>query len=391
MVRYDWLVVGAGFSGATLAERIASQLDQRVLIVDRREHIGGNAYDSLDEAGIRVHRYGAHIFHTRSTKVWSYLSQFTDWYPYVHRVKASIDGKLVPLPFNLESLHALVHPTMARRLEACLLSRFGEGGRVPVLRLMENANYDLQRLAALVSDQVFDNYTRKQWGLRPDELDRSVTGRVPIVVSRDDRYFGDPHQGMPAGGYTALFERMLAHPNIDIALGVDHADVQDQVRHDRLVFTGEIDAFFGFAHGPLPYRSLRFEHRSIDEAEFQPTAVVNHPNEHDYTRIIEHKHFSGGGGDRTTITYEYPQDYVRGDNEPYYPVPRQQNHLLYERYAEDALSLEGKVVFAGRLARYRYLDMDQAVSQALVCFRQQVVPLVTGRPADAPVAALTGA
>lgn len=385
-MHFDWVVVGAGLSGATLAERIASQLDQRVLVVDRRHHVAGNAYDELDEHGIRVHRYGAHIFHTVSARVWRYLSCFTQWRPYVHRVRACIGDVVVPVPFNLDSLRALVPEGDARRMEALLVEHIGAGARVPVLTLLEHPVPALRELGQLVYDTVFLGYTVKQWGYRPEEIDRAVTGRVPVVVSRDDRYFRDRYQGIPLQGYTAMVERMLAHPNITVELGVDHRDVADERWWNRMVYTGPIDEFFGHAHGPLPYRSLRFEHRRLPVDRAQPVAVVNHPTQHAYTRVIEHAHFSGQHVGRTTVTYEYPEPYLPGVNEPYYPLPQPENHRRYAAYAADAAALGGRVVFAGRLAEYRYYDMDQAVAHALVTFRNAVAnaPAADGVPAPAP-------
>lgn len=372
---YDWLVVGAGLTGATLAERIASQLGQRVLVIDRRPHIAGNTYDAVDEAGVLVHRYGAHIFHTSSETVWRYLSQFTDWLPYSHHVLAGVDGSLVPLPFNLNTLEACFPAADARHLAGRLAAEFGEGARVPVLRLLEHPDTALSALGDFVYQKVFLHYTLKQWGLRPEELDRSVTARVPVLVSRDNRYFRDTHQGIPAGGYTAMVGRMLAHPNITVALGTPYEEVAGQLRRARLIFTGPIDEYFAAAHGPLAYRSLRFDYRTVAATggPFQPVAVVNYPNEHDYTRIIEHNHFTGARLPRTTLTYEYPQPHVPGKTEPYYPVPTPESRERYARYAEAAAELGGRVVFAGRLAHYRYYDMDQAVNAALNTFRREVV------------------
>jgi UDP-galactopyranose mutase len=371
MRRFDWLIVGAGLSGATLAERIASQLGQRVLVVDRRAHVAGNAYDATDEAGVRVHEYGAHIFHTSSEQVWRYLAGFTTWLPYEHRVLASVDGRLVPLPFNLNTIDALFPQAEARRLGALLLANYGPDARVPVLRLLEHPDPALTELGQFVYDKVFLNYTVKQWQLRPEELDRAVTGRVPVLVGRDDRYFRDPHQGIPTDGYTAMVRRMLGHPNITVQLGVAHTDLD--VEYRRMVYTGPIDEYFDHAWGRLPYRSLRFDTRTVATPRHQPVAVVNYPNEHDYTRIIEHRHFTPMDGPATTITYEYPQAHRPGETEPLYPVPTPDTRVQYRRYATAAEELGGRVLFVGRLAHYRYYDMDQAVAHALQAFKQQVV------------------
>lgn len=374
MSEFDWLVVGAGLTGATLAERIASQLGQSVLVVDRRPHIAGNVYDELDGDGIRVHRYGAHIFHTSSERVWSYLSRFTTWVGYEHRVLASVGGRLVPLPFNLNTLDMLFPAPDAAHLTGLLVNTFGESSRVPVLKLIDHPTPELSELGRFVYDQVFLNYTAKQWGRRPEELDPSVTGRVPVLVSRDDRYFRDKHQALPAEGYTTMVARMLDHPLITVATSTDYAAAASSVKHRRVVYTGPIDEYFFGVYGPLPYRSLRFEHERLPTGPHQPVSVVNYPNEHDYTRILEHRHFAGGSSwaGASTITREYPDEYRPGDNEPFYPLPAEASHQAYRRYADLRDETEPDTVFAGRLAKYRYLDMDQAVNLALQAFDRRI-------------------
>jgi UDP-galactopyranose mutase len=369
-MKVDWLIVGAGFTGAVLAERLASQADQKVLVVDRRDHIGGNAYDSYDEHGALVHRYGAHIFHTGSRKIWDYLSQFTAWRPYHHEVKGSVEGKLVPIPFNLNSLEQLFPRRMAERLERKLVDRYGFGVKVPILRMLEETDSGLKELAQYIYREVFERYTRKQWDLKPEELDASVTGRVPVFISRDDRYFQDTYQAIPRLGYTELFRRLLAHPNIHVLLKTDSHEVLNQISAKRIIFTGPIDEYFGFVHGALPYRSLRFEFRHEQVERFQPVAVINYPNDQEFTRIIEFRHFSGRWGGGTTIAYEYPEAHKPGANEPYYPVPREENREKYARYLREAQALAGRVYFAGRLADYKYYNMDQAVGRALKLFEE---------------------
>lgn len=364
----DWLIVGAGFTGATLAENLASQLDQTVLLVDRRDHIGGNAYDEYDEHGVLVHRYGPHIFHTNSERVWAYLSRFTRWRPYQHRVLGSIDGQLVPLPFNLNTLHQLFPPSHADRLERLLLEAFPYGARVPILKLRDAERPELIDLAEYIYQKVFVGYTSKQWDLTPEQLDPSVTGRVPVVVGRDDRYFQDRFQAIPAAGYTAMFRRMLRHPNIRLLLNTDYHDIVDGVRFERLIYTGPIDAFFDYRHGELPYRSLHFEFSTLDVEQHQPVGTVNYPNDYAYTRITEQKHLTGQSGPKTTLVTEYPRAHVVGDNDPYYPIPREENRRRYERYGAEAAALDGRVVFAGRLADYKYYNMDQATARALSLF-----------------------
>lgn len=378
-MRRDWLVVGAGYTGAVIAERIATQLDQRVLVVDRRPHIAGNAYDSIDEHGVLVHAYGPHIFHTNVLRVWEYLSQFTDWRPYEHRTLASIDGLLVPVPFNLNTLDALFPKRDAQRLGDALIAEFGEGARVPILKLRASVSGELADLAEFVYEKVFLGYTTKQWGRTPEQLSSSVTARVPVVIGRDDRYFNDRYQAMPKHGYTAMFERILDHPNITVLLGTDARDVIDAERPARLVYTGAIDEFFDHVLGVLPYRSLRFEAVHVDDVDVaQPSGIVNYPNDHDYTRITEFKHLTGQRIDGTTMHVEYPIAHEPGRTVPYYPVPVDEALRHFQRYVDLASVEAPDVVFAGRLADYRYYNMDQAAHRALSVFERRIAPLATG-------------
>lgn len=361
--RYDVMVVGAGFAGAVMAERLASDAGKRVLVVDRRPHIAGNAYDHHDAAGILVHRYGPHIFHTNSDDVFEYLSRFTDWRPYEHRVLADVDGTLVPMPINRTTLNALYGLDLSSdaEVEAFLASR-----AEPVDPIRTSADVVISKVGRELYETFFQGYTRKQWGMDPSELDKSVTARVPTRTCTDDRYFGDRHQAMPAQGFTRMFEAMLSHPNIDLLLGVDYADVRDAYPHDHLVFTGPIDEYFSYRYGRLPYRSLRFEHRTLNEERHQSVAVVNYPDEAvPHTRITEYKHLTGQIAPQTSVTYEYPS--ATGD--PYYPIPRDENQALYKRYEALALA-EPHVSFVGRLATYRYYNMDQVVGQALATYRR---------------------
>lgn len=368
-MRCNWLIVGAGYTGAVLAERLASQLGQTVLVVNKRDHIAGNAYDYIDEHGILVHRYGPHIFHTNSQRVWDYLSQFTKWRPYFHRVLAHVEGKQVPVPFNLTSLAALYPRAMAQRLERLLVEQYGFGVKVPVLRMMEDAPApELVQLAKYIYKNVFEGYTIKQWGLRPEELDSSVTGRIPIYISRDDRYFQDTFQALPQAGYTELFRSLLSHPNIRILLKADYKHIRDDIQYDRMIFTGPIDEFFDYMHGPLPYRSLRFELVHTQQKQAQTVAQLNFPNEHLFTRISEFKVMTGQRAYGTTLAYEYPQPHKRGENDPYYPIPREENRDIHNLYLREAEQLGDRVIFAGRLADYKYYNMDQAVARALKVF-----------------------
>lgn len=371
---FDWLVVGAGFAGSVLAERIASQRNERVLLIDRRAHVGGNAYDRYDEAGVLIHQYGPHIFHTNSRQILDYLSQFTEWRPYEHRVLAHVDGMLVPIPINLDTVNRLYNLSLtSEQLEQWFAAR-----AEPVAQPRTSEDVVVSKVGRELYQKFFERYTKKQWGVYPSELDKSVTSRVPTRTNRDDRYFGDEHQCMPAQGYTRMFERMLDHPNIRIMLQTDYADVKALVPHERVVYTGPVDEFFGYRYGKLPYRSLRFVHRTLDTPWHQPVAVVNYPQTEEYTRITEYKHLTGQQHAKTSITYEYPTD----EGDPYYPVPREENTLLYRKY-EHLAQATPLVWFTGRLATYRYYNMDQVVGQALTTFKriQETVPLRGPAPA----------
>lgn len=360
---YDVMVVGAGFAGAVMAERLARDAGKRVLVVDRRPHVAGNAFDRLDEAGLLIHQYGPHIFHTNSAEIVDYLSQFTQWRPYEHRVLASVDGKLVPMPINRTTLNLLygVDLTTDEAAQAFLSAR-----AEPVEVVRTSADVVISAVGRDLYETFFQGYTRKQWGMDPSELDRSVTARVPTRTNTDDRYFTDSFQAMPAEGFTRMFEAMLDHPNIDLLLGVDFAEVREAYPHDHLVFTGPIDEYFGYCYGKLPYRSLQFRHETLEQARHQPVAVVNYPSEQvPYTRVTEYKHLTGQVSERTSITYEYPS----AEGDPYYPIPRPENQALFKRYEALALA-KSDVSFVGRLATYRYYNMDQVVGQALATYRR---------------------
>lgn len=364
----DWLIVGAGYTGCVLAERIATQRGERVLLVERRQHIGGNAYDHPDAHGVLVHRYGPHIFHTNSQRVWEYLSQFTTWRPYEHRVLAEVENRRVPVPFNLNSLDTLFPRRDAQRLTAKLIATYGPDAHVPILRMLETDDADIRSLAGFIYEYIFRGYTLKQWGVPPERLDPSVTGRVPVRISRDDRYFQDVYQAMPAHGYAAMFERMLAHRNVTVCLGTDYSRVVGEVRARRTIYTGPIDAFFDYMHGPLPYRSIRFEFQTFAQERYQEVGTINYPNDHPFTRITEFKHLTGQTSPATTVVAEYPMVHRPGETEPYYPVPQEENRQRYALYAREAEKLNGAVLFAGRLADYKYYNMDQAVARALKVF-----------------------
>ena len=369
---YDWIIVGAGFTGATLAERIASIRKERVLVVDRRNHIAGNAYDTMNDAGILVHKYGPHIFHTNAQPIWDYLQRFSGWRPYFHEILAVIDGKEVPIPFNLNTVDAVFPRDLAQRYTHLLLERYAFGERVPILKMMNEKDPKLKALAAFIYEKMFRNYTFKQWGLYPEQLSPSVTARVPVVISRDNRYFQDRFQAMPTDGYTALFEKMLDHPNIKVMLDTSHADVRHKYPSARTIFTGPIDEFFDFRLGPLPYRSLRFVEETIETETAQAAASINFPSDHDYTRITEFKYLTGQKSPRTTLVYEYPQPHVIGENEPYYPIPRDETQVLLNKYLELAEDRKD-VIFCGRLGEYKYYNMDQAIGAALAVFSKRIM------------------
>jgi UDP-galactopyranose mutase len=363
--RYDYLIVGAGFAGSVLAERLASEHGARILLIDRRPHIGGNAYDEPNEAGILYHRYGPHIFHTNSQQVVDYLSQFTDWRPYEHRVRAYVRGQLVPIPINRTTLNTLFDLDLKTDEEAAeyLASR-----AEPVDDIRTSEDVVISAVGQELYELFFRGYTRKQWGLDPSELDKQVTSRIPTRTNTDDRYFSDAFQAMPLHGYTAMFEKMLDHPLIEKRLGTDFREFKDRAHEiaDHIIYTGPIDEYFDFRFGKLPYRSLRFDHQTLKEEQFQPVAVVNYPCEEvPFTRISEYKHLTGQQSPVTTVTYEYPS----AEGDPYYPIPRPENQELFKRY-EAMADATAEVTFVGRLATYRYYNMDQIVGQALATFRR---------------------
>jgi UDP-galactopyranose mutase len=365
---YDWLIVGAGFAGSVLAERLASQRNERVLLIDRRPHIGGNAYDRHGEAGLLIHQYGPHIFHTNSKQIFDHLSQFTAWRPYEHRVLADIDGQLLPIPINLDTVNKLYGLNLtSEELEGWFASRAEQ-----VDEIKTSEDVVVSKVGRELYEKFFRGYTRKQWGLDPSELDKLVTARVPTRTNRDDRYFGDEYQFMPKYGYTRMFERMLDHPNINIMTQTDYEDVRNLVPYRRVIYTGPIDEFFDYRFGKLPYRSLQFKHVTLDAEWHQPVAVVNYPMTQDYTRVTEYKHLTGQEHAKTALTYEFPSS--TGD--PYYPIPKPENQDLYKKYERLAL-VTPNVWFVGRLATYRYYNMDQIVGQALATFRRinEALPL----------------
>jgi len=357
---FDYLVVGAGFAGSVVAEQMARNFGKKVLLVDRRPHIGGNAYDHYNDHGILVHKYGPHIFHTNSREVFDYLSRFTEWRPYEHRVRANVDNNLVPIPINLDTVNALY----GLNLDSSQLEAFFSTVAETRQAIRTSEDVVVSRVGRELYEKMFRGYTRKQWSLDPSELDASVTARIPVRTNRDDRYFTDSHQAMPLHGYTRMFENMLDHENIKILVNTDYREVMGFVPYREMVYTGPIDEFFNYRYGKLPYRSLEFKHETVDQPVFQQYPVVNYPNEHiPYTRITEFKYLTGQSHSKTSVVYEFP----RAEGDPYYPVPKAENNALYKKYQALAEATPD-VHFVGRLATYKYYNMDQIVAQALtVC------------------------
>ena len=358
---FDYLIVGAGFAGSVLAERLASQLGKKVLIVDRRNHIGGNAFDHYNNDGILVHKYGPHIFHTSSLDVFEYLSSFTQWRRYEHRVLASVDGQLVPIPINLNTINQLY----GLNLTAFEVEEFFASVAEPRAKILTSEDVVVSKVGQELYKKFFRNYTRKQWGIDPSELDRSVTARVPTRTNRDDRYFTDTYQAMPLYGFTRMFENMLAHPNIKVMLNTDYREIQQVIPYQEMIYTGPVDDFFDYRFGKLPYRSLEFKHETHDRPVFQSAPVINYPNEHLYTRVTEFKYLTGQEHVKTSIVYEFP----KAEGDPYYPIPRPENAELYKKYKALA-DATPEVHFVGRLATYKYYNMDQVAAQALMVFKQ---------------------
>jgi UDP-galactopyranose mutase len=376
-MKYDFLIVGAGFSGSILAERIASVLSMKSLVIDRRDHIGGNCYDYVNDNGILVHKYGPHAFHTVNQKVIAYLSKFTKWIDYEHMVQAEVENRKIPIPFNLNSLRMCFDKNKADIIEKTLIESYGFGNKVPILTLMNTDSELLKELAEYVYQHVFLGYTLKQWGMKPEELGNNVTGRIPVVISHDNRYFHDTFQKMPDKGYTEMIGNILSNDNITIKLNTDYEQVNClncQFEYNSLIWTGPIDRYFNYKYGRLPYRSLRFELSEFDYEFHQETAQLNFPESQPYTRTTEFKHFYNTNSERTTVAYEYPEEYTEGLNEPYYPIPKSEFEDMYSLYSEEAEKLKGKVYFVGRLADYKYYNMDQVVGVALQFFDKQIKP-----------------
>jgi UDP-galactopyranose mutase len=362
---FDYMIVGAGFAGSVLAERLASVANKKVLLVEQRDHIGGNAYDYYNHEGILVHKYGPHIFHTNSKRVFDYLSKFTHWRPYEHRVLASVDGQLVPLPINLTTINTLY----GLQLSSSQLEEFYDARAEKLEKIRTSEDVVVSKVGRELYEKFFKGYTHKQWNLDPRQLDASVIARVPIRTNKDDRYFTDTFQAMPLHGYTEMFSKMLNHPNIKVMLNTDYKEIMNVIPCHRVIYTGPIDYFFDYCYGKLPYRSIDFKFESVDKEVHQQTGTINFPNEHPYTRVTEFKYLTGQIHPKTSLVYEYPTD----EGDPYYPIPRPENKDLYEKYQSLTEGMTN-TFFTGRLATYKYYNMDQVIAQSLTLFDRLMNP-----------------
>lgn len=383
MIDIDFLIVGAGLSGCTIAERIANVLNKNVLILEKRNHLGGNCYSYKDENNIIVHKYGPHLFHTDSKKVFDYLSNFTEWQEYVHRVLGFIDGKKVPIPVNINTIYELFPADTANSLKIKLLNKYDYGSRIPILELFKETDPDLNFFANFIYDKVYKNYTQKQWGYKPEEINFEVTARVPVYISNDNRYFTDKYQKVPLEGYTKLIERMLYHPRIRVMLRTNFRSLlkmdyttgniyfMGEEYKGKLIFTGQIDELFDFKYGCLPYRGLDLKFETIEHEYYQEAPVVNYPNDYEFTRITEFKHIHYVKSANTIILKEYPKNYQTHKDIPYYPVLHKVSQDLYGRYKEEADRFSN-LILLGRLAEYKYYDMDDAVKRSLDIFEEKI-------------------
>ncbi|MDF2434305.1 MAG: UDP-galactopyranose mutase [Mucilaginibacter sp.] len=357
---FDYLIVGAGFAGSVLAERLASIEGKKILLVDKRNHIGGNAYDCYNNEGILIHKYGPHIFHTNSKEVFHYLSKFTEWRNYQHKVLACVDGQQVPIPINLNTINNLYGLNLSSaEVEGFLAARAED-----IAQVKTSEDVVLKAVGRELYEKFFKGYTKKQWDLDPSELDASVTARVPTRINKDDRYFTDTYQAMPLHGFTKMFEKMLDHPNIKILLNTDYHEVINEIPYAKMIFTGPVDEYFDYCYGKLPYRSLQFKFETLDQEQFQQTGTINYPNDYAFTRITEFKYLTGQKHTKTSLVYEFP----KAEGDPYYPIPRPENAELYKKYQQ--LTQQTNAYFVGRLATYKYYNMDQVVAQALNTFKK---------------------
>lgn len=353
---YKYVVVGAGLAGLTIAERIANGMGEKVLLIEKRGHIGGNVYDSYNEDGILIHNYGPHIFHTNDKKVYDYLSQFTKWNDFWHRVLTYVDGNLIPMPISVETINKLYNLNLScEEVEAFLKKK-----AVPIKEIKTSRDVALSKVGEEIYQKFFENYTKKQWGLDPAEIDTSVISRIPVRYNRDTRYFSDQYQGMPRHGYTKMCEAMVANKNIKILLNTDYKEVINDLTYDTLIYTGPTDAYYDYKYGKLSYRSIRFEFETLDQAQYQAAPVVNYPNDYDFTRITEFKQLTSQKHEKTTILKEFPQ----AEGEPYYPFPTKDCKEQFAKY-QNEMEKETNVYFLGRLAQYRYYNMDTVIAEAL--------------------------
>ena len=358
---YDYLIVGAGLAGAVMAERLATQKGKKILLIDQRNHIGGNTFDFYNQDGVLVHKYGPHIFHTNSLEVFEYLGQFTAWRAYEHKVLASVDGMLVPIPINQNTINELY----GMALNSSEVQQYLQSKSESPARVITSEDVVCSKVGRELYEKFFKGYTRKQWNLDPSELDASVAARIPTRNNRDNRYFTDTYQAMPLHGYTKMFEKMLTHPNISVMLNTDYKEIEKVIPFREMIYTGPIDYFFDYCYGKLPYRSLDFKFETFDADLVQPTGTINYPNEHLYTRTTEFKYLTGQKHHKTTVVYEYP----KAEGDPYYPIPRKENTDLYKRYQVRSQGLKN-IYFTGRLASYKYYNMDQVVAQSLSLYKQ---------------------
>jgi len=378
---FDYIIIGAGYAGSVMAERIASQEDKKVLVIERRNHIAGNCFDSKEENNILIHKYGPHLFHTNNKKVFDYLSQFTKWDIYNHEVLAVIDGKKVAIPFNFNTIREVFPEVLANKLEEKLLNMYEYNSKIPILELKKVTDVDLQFLADFVYEKIFVHYTAKQWGMKPEDMDGAVTARVPIFVGRDNRYFNDNYQAVPTEGYSKLFEKMLSSKNIKLMLNTDFNEVCE-IKDDKfyffgsefkgkLIYTGQIDELFNYKFDDLPYRSVDMKFETVDTEFYQEVATVNYPNAYDFTRITEFKHIHPTNSKKTTILKEYPKSYIKGKDTPYYPIFTDENQNRYNKYLEYSKKFEN-LILLGRLAEYKYYEIDDIVERVLDVFELEI-------------------
>src|SRR5690554_927505 len=379
----DILIIGAGISGSVLAERYANS-GKKILLLEKRDHIGGNCYDYLDENGIRVSKYGAHLFHTNFEEVWKYVNQFSEWYPWEHKVLAKVDGKLVNIPINISTVNQIFRLTIKTEVE---MKEWLEANRVKIENPSNGKEAVISKVGNVLYEKMFRHYTKKQWDKYPEELDASVLNRIPVRTNTDDRYFSDKYQALPLGGYTQLFENLLSHPNIEVRLNTDYFDVKETIGgFEQIFYTGPIDRFFSFKHSvehKLEYRSINFVSETVNKEFFQENSVINYPGmEVDFICIVEYKHFGNQKSEKTTIVKEY----TTNEGEPYYPVLNDRNREIYNKYKLEA-EKHPQIHFVGRLANYKYFNMDEAFKNALDLFESLETKIQNNEPSKTTASA----